>query len=189
MLAAQAADGHRASFTALVQLTQQPLFRRAFVQMNTQAEAEDVVQEVMIQAWKSLPQLRDPQAAWSWLCQMSYNVARDHRRKLKRKTKNVSLNVSLETQEFLEAWQHTSDLTPEKEMLSKELSSLVKQAIEALDEKHSVILRLREFGHFSYEEIAEMLGCSQSTVESRLHRARLKLKQQLQKLFANALER
>lgn len=173
-LAARAAQGDRASYASLVQLTQQPLFRRVYVQLGEQEEAEDIVQEVLVHAWRSLPRLRDPQAAWAWLCQMAYNLTRDHRRK---RARNQSpLLSSEETRDFLESINLKDTLTPEKQMLSAELSQLVKFAIEQLKEKHREIVLLREFGQFSYQEIAEMLGCSSSAVESRLHRARLQLK-------------
>jgi RNA polymerase sigma-70 factor (ECF subfamily) len=186
-LVAQAAQGDHASFSSLVQLTQQPLFRRAYVQLGEQEEAEDVVQEVLIQAWRSLPRLRDPQAAWAWLCQMGYNVARDHKRKRKRTKQEQPLTISAETYTLIASWNESSDLTPEQHVISAELSALVKRAIDQLDEKHSAVILLREFGQFSYQEIAEMLGCSMSTVESRLHRARMKLKHQLKRLLEGGL--
>lgn len=186
-LAAQAAQGDRASFSSLVQLTQQPLFRRAYVQLGEQQEAEDVVQEVLIQAWRSLPRLRDPQAAWAWLCQMGYNVARDHRRKRKRTKQEQPLEISAQTQTLLASWSQSSGPTPEQHILSAELSALVKRAIDELDEKYSEVILLREFGQFSYQEMAEMLDCSISAVESRLHRARNQLKHLLKRRFEMSL--
>lgn len=186
-LAALAAKGDRASFVALVELTQQPLFRRAYVHIEQKEEAEDVVQEVLLQAWRSLPRLRDPQATWAWLCQMTYNVARDHRRKRKRTKAPMQQELSEETQQILETLSASWELTPEHQIIAAELSSLVRTAIEGLDSKHSEIIRLREFGQFSYQEIAEMLDCSLSAVESRLHRARLQLSRQLKRLLPLSL--
>lgn len=188
-LATQAAGGNQASFDALVQLTQQPLFRRVYVQLEEQEEAEDVVQEVLIQAWRSLPRLRDPQAAWAWLCQMSYNIARDHWRKRKRTRNKAPLALSEEAMESLQSWTQSWEFTPEQQMISEQQSLLVKRAIDELEEKHSVVIRLREFGQFSYQEIADMLGCSLSTVESRLHRARMKLKHQLKRVLKQSVVR
>lgn len=178
-LAAQAAKGSHTSYIALVHLIQQPLFRRVYVVLEEQEEAEDVVQEVLIQAWRSLSGLRDPQAAWAWICQMAFNITRDHRRKRKRKKREEPLSISAETQAFLEVWSSAENITPESQMISAELLLLVKRAIDQLGEKYSEVLRLREFGEFSYQEISEMLGCSISAVESRIHRARIKLKHKL----------
>ena len=180
-LAARAAQGDRASYAALVQLTQQPLFRRVYVQLGEQEEAEDIVQEVLVHAWRSLPRLRDSQAAWAWLCRMAFNLTRDHRRKRAR-TRSPLLS-SEETKDFLESLHLRDTLTPEKQMISAELSQRVRAAIDELKEKHREIILLREFGQFSYQEIAEMLGCSGSAVESRLHRARLQLKTILVRQF------
>lgn len=180
--AAQAAQGDRASYAALVQLTQQPLFRRIYVQLGEQEEAEDIVQEVLVEAWRSLPRLRDPQAAWAWLCQMAYNLTRDHRRKHKRRSRNL-LTLSTETQTFLDSWSGAESITPEKQMISSELSLLVKRGIQQLKEKHREVLLLREFGQFSYQEISEMLGCSTSAVESRLRQAKIQLKKLIELLL------
>lgn len=182
-LTERAAEGDRAAYGALVKVVQQPLFRRIYVQLGEQEEAEDVLQEVLVQAWRSLPRLRDHQAAWAWLCQMTYNLTRDHRRKRKRVRKEGPLVLSSETKAFLESMGGTQTINPEKQMLSAELSRLVNAAIQSLKEKYQEVLLLREFGQFSYQEISEMLGCSSSAVESRLHRARIKLKVQLEKLL------
>jgi len=75
-------------------------------------------------------------------------------------------------------------LPEEKERIEEERRSLVRKALAALPRKHQVILGLREIEGLSYEEISSVLKLSPGTVESRLHRARKKLRERLAPLLS-----
>ena len=70
-------------------------------------------------------------------------------------------------------------VTPEEKITSNELGKAIEEALNSLSEKHRSAFLLREFEGLSYEEMADVMGCSTGTVMSRLHHARKKLQQSL----------
>ena len=143
----------------------QDMYRYAAWLSRDRTVAEDVVQESLLRAWKSLESLRDDAAAKHWLLTI---VRRENARYFERRR--------LETVDV-------DDLTPSQEALladqpDHEMDD-VRDAIYRLDDDYREPLVLQVLMGYSTNEIGELMGLRQGAVLTRLHRARLKLKDAL----------
>jgi RNA polymerase sigma-70 factor (ECF subfamily) len=142
------------------------MYRYAAWLSRDRAIAEDVVQEALLRAWKSLDALRDDAAAKQWLLTI---VRRENARYFERRR--------LDTVDV-------DNLTPSQEALlaeapDEQLDEL-REAIYGLDDDYREPLVLQVLMGYSTTEIAEQMGLKQGAVLTRLHRARLKLKSSVQ---------
>ncbi len=154
-------------FDELVGVYHQDMYRYAAWLSRDRAIAEDVVQEALLRAWKSLDALRDDGAAKQWLLTI---VRRENARYFERRR--------LETVDV-------DNLTPSQEALlaeapDEQLEGL-REAIFQLEDDYREPLVLQVLMGFSTTEIAEQMGLKQGAVLTRLHRARLKLKDNVQR--------
>jgi RNA polymerase sigma-70 factor (ECF subfamily) len=129
--------------------------------------AEEVVQEALLRAWKSLDALRDDEAAKPWLLTI---VRRENARYFERKR--------LETVDIDNLSPAQSAMLAETD--ESELDEL-RQAIYKLDDDYREPLVLQVLMGHSTKEIAELMGIQQGAVLTRLHRARIKLKDEVEK--------
>src|SRR5690554_5366921 len=136
--------------------------------------AEDLCAETFYKAYRSLQTFREVEASFStWL----YTIARNTVLSELRKQKNAS--VSLEDSGYIPRAQAV-DALPEETMLRRERVSMVREAINNLPEKQRSALILREYDQLDYQEIANILGQTVSSVKSLLFRARSSVKMQLE---------
>ncbi|MDR6549486.1 sigma-70 family RNA polymerase sigma factor [Paenibacillus qinlingensis] len=149
---------------------------------STQMEAiaEDLCNETFYKAYRSLHSFREIEASFStWL----YTIARNT--VLSELRKNKSVQVSLEQSGLT---PHASfDAMPEQAMLRNEKVSMVRDAINSLPEKQRSALILREYDQMDYQEIANILGQTVSSVKSLLFRARASVKLHLDPYFSEPI--
>ncbi|PYI54906.1 RNA polymerase sigma factor [Paenibacillus flagellatus] len=139
-----------------------------------EAMAEDLCSETFYKAYRSLHSFREVEASFStWL----YTIARNTVLSELRKNKNV--NVSLEENGAM-SFAASSEHTPEQTILRNEKVTMVRDAINNLPEKQRSALILREYDQLDYQEIANILGQTVSSVKSLLFRARASVKMQLE---------
>ena len=164
----------RQRFDRIVGVYHQDMYRYAAWLSRDKAIAEDVCQEALLRAWKSLEALRDEGAAKQWLLTI---VRRENARYFERRR--------LDTVDV-------DDLTPSQEALlanaPDEQIDDVREAIYGLDDDYREPLVLQVMMGYSTLEIAELMGLKQGAVLTRLHRARLKLKDKLQKEFGQEID-
>lgn len=152
----------RQRFDKLVAVYYEDMYRFAAWLSRDKAIAEDVVQEALLRAWKSLDALRDDGAAKPWLLTI---VRRENARYFeRRRLDTVDIDNLSVTQAALLA-----------ESPNDEIADL-RAAIFALDDDYREPLVLQVLMGYSTNEIAEMMGLKQGAVLTRLHRARHKLK-------------
>ena len=161
----------RRRFDELVGVFHQDMYRYAAWLSRDRTVAEDVVQESLLRAWKSLDALRDDGAAKHWLLTI---VRRENARYFERRR--------LETLDV-------DDLTPSQEALlanepDHELDD-VRDAIYRLDDDYREPLVLQVLMGYSTNEIGELMGLKQGAVLTRLHRARLKLRDDMENEMAS----
>ena len=166
MNSTSAGRDRRRKFDELVGVFHQDMYRYAAWLCRDKAIAEDVVQEALLRAWKSLDALRDDGAAKQWLLTI---VRRENARYFERRR--------LETVDV-------DNLTPSQEAIlaeapDEQLDEL-RAAIYRLDDDYREPLVLQVLMGFSTNEIAEQMELKQGAVLTRLHRARLKLKELVQ---------
>ncbi len=153
----------RRRFDNLVAVFHADMYRYAAWLSRDKAIAEEVVQEAMLRAWKSLDALREDAAAKQWLLTI---VRRENARYFeRRRLETVDIDNLTASQAALLA-----------EGPDEELDDL-REAIFALDEDYREPLVLQVLMGYSTSEIGEMMGLKQGAVLTRLHRARLKLKE------------
>ncbi len=157
------ATARRRRFDQLVGVFYADMYRYAAWLSRDRAIAEDVVQEALLRAWKSLDALRDDAAAKPWLLTI---VRRENARYFERKRlETVDIDDLSASQAALLAEQ------PDREL------DEMREAIFELDDDYREPLVLQVMMGYSTTEIAELMGLKQGAVLTRLHRARHKLKE------------
>ncbi len=138
-------------------------------------EAEDIVMETFLRAWKALPGFRGTASLKTWVLRIAHNACLDRLRR-PQVARTVSLDQLSDTdRKVSEPWDVTS-VPPDEELHSKDSVALLRRALARLDDLHRRILVLRYVDGFSYTEIAAALGIPLGTVMSRLFNARRKLR-------------
>ncbi|MFC5467753.1 RNA polymerase sigma factor [Cohnella suwonensis] len=139
--------------------------------------AEDISSETFYKAYRSLHSFREVDASFStWL----YTIARNTVLSELRKQKNA--HQSLDDSTYIPAAPHEE--APEQRLLQSEKVTMVREAINSLPEKQRSALILREYDGMDYQEIANILGQTVSSVKSLLFRARASVKTQMESYFA-----
>jgi RNA polymerase sigma-70 factor, ECF subfamily len=174
----EALNGHSEAFGQLVLKYQDRLFNTVFHVVGHAEDARDIVQEALVQAFLKLDSFRHDSAFYTWLYRIAFNVAMTQKR---RKRPTVS------TDRLKEAGNvETPDNgdNPAESLERKERCSRIRDAIARLDDEYRAVLVLREIDGCCYETIAEVLDLPVGTVRSRLHRARLQMRDQLKEMLA-----
>jgi RNA polymerase sigma-70 factor (ECF subfamily) len=159
--------------------------RLAYGITRNEADAEEVVQDVFLRLFRKIDAFEGRSALGTWIYRIAVNTAL-----IKRRGKRAALEVLLEDHlpTFTEDGHREGDRamlladwsdTPEEELLSRETREAVRRMIAALPDRYRVVLLLRDMEELSNEETAEILEDSVASVKSRLHRARMALREQL----------
>jgi RNA polymerase sigma-70 factor (ECF subfamily) len=167
----QTGDGE--AFGVLIERYKGKVFSLAYGFTRDRTAADDLAQEVFIKAYFSLPRFKAKSEFGTWLYRISVNHAKDYLRKNRSRLRDVSLD-DIGEQRLAAADKSQEDIQSEEER-----RALVLRVLERLPEKYRTILTLRDIEGMSYEDISRILGLSPGTVDSRLHRARQKLRQRL----------
>jgi RNA polymerase sigma-70 factor, ECF subfamily len=181
-LVAAAKAGGVAAFEELVGSCAHRIFRLAQNIMRNREDAEDVMQDAFLKSFKHLGDFHGDSRFYTWLVRITVNEALMKLRKSR--PNQVSLDESLETEEGLlpreiEDWGPT----PEQRYGQKELNEILTGVIEQLEHGNRIVFLLRDVEQLSTEETAQLLGLSVPAVKTRLFRARLKLREKLNKYF------
>jgi RNA polymerase sigma-70 factor (ECF subfamily) len=165
-------QGDKKAFDLLVLKYQRKLMRLVSRLVHDQAEAEDIVQESFIRAYRALPQFRGDAAFYTWLYRIGVNTAKNHLVQRKNQPRALQDEDPEEAENWAEGEQLRDNNTPESMLASKQIAATVNSAMEGLTEELRTAITLREVESLSYEEIADMMGCPIGTVRSRIFRAR-----------------
>lgn len=157
----RAGGGDSAAFHALVDRHGQRLYRLAVSLIGNAADAEDVLQETFVGAFKGLKSFEGRASVKTWLTRILVNQAARWRRSRRgRDAGQMPDSAAARTG-------------------GAESAIDVQAALAQLSSEHREVIVLREFQRMSYEEIADVLDIPRGTVESRLHRARGELREKL----------
>jgi len=170
--------GQPAAFGHLVRKYQDRLYNTLIHVLGNAEDARDVVQDAFVQAFLKLETFRHHSAFYTWLYRIAFNIAATQRRR-RRITTSVDQVREATGQEPVDPRDGPTDLVEQDERRRQ-----VQAAIEQLSEEHRVVLVLRDIDGQCYEEIAEILDLPIGTVRSRLHRARMQLRDQLKEVLA-----
>ena len=175
-LLALARDGDLAAFSRLMEAFQPRLFGQALAFCGDHHRAQDIVQETMVAAWKSLPRFDGSCRFFTWLYVI---LLRQHRRALGWFARRLPL-ATLEQQVAASCFEPAaSDAQGEVAAADAEL---LRAMLTALPARHREVVRLRFYAEASEAEIAAALGISAGTVKSRLHHALTKMRRMKEKM-------
>ncbi|HOK04185.1 MAG TPA: sigma-70 family RNA polymerase sigma factor [Victivallales bacterium] len=175
-LVKRAREGSQEAFEELIRRHSRYMFGIAYGLLNTTEDAEEIVQDAFLKAYRNLQSLRDDKLFFSWLCRITLNMSRNRYNwnKIRGKGQNVSINegVSADNENKGEM-ELLSDLAqPDKELEKKEIEKFILQAMESLPEIFREPLVLRHIKDLSYKEIADILNLNIDTVKTRISRGR-----------------
>ncbi len=168
--------GDEESFKVLLDRYEGRIFNTALRITGDFSETEDVVQEAFLKAYRNIDSFDFRSGFYTWLYRIAVNSALDSRKKTM-KHRALSLNQGEDVNIDIPADGEDPTRNPEMD----EMAELLSAALDELPEKYRTILVLREYEGLSYIEISEVLNCSKGTVESRLFRARERLKKKMEK--------
>jgi RNA polymerase sigma-70 factor (ECF subfamily) len=157
---------------------QNKIYRLARRMTETDEDAEDVLQEAFIKAFRSLSGFKGKSKFSTWLYRITVNLALMKLRR--KKIDSVSLDKPISTGEG-EVQREIEDesLDPLEELIESESMGILDKAIDELPNAYRAVFVLRHVEGLSTEETAKILGISVPAVKSRLHRTRLTLKEKL----------
>lgn len=180
--------GDKKAFELLVVKYQRKLFRLVTRLIHDQAEAEDVVQEAFIKAYRALPNFRGDSAFYTWLYRIGINTAKNHLMVNNRRAPTSTQTDIDEAETFIDADGLRDINTPESLMASKQIAATVNSVMLSLPEELRNAITLREIEGLSYDEIAELMMCPIGTVRSRIFRAREAIADKLRPLLGTTLD-
>ncbi len=186
----QLRGGDTAALEGLMEQFGPRVHRLAYGITRNEADAEEVVQDVFLTLFRKIEGFEGRAALGTWIYRITVNAAL-----IKRRGKRVELEVLLEDHlpTFREDGHREGDRallladwseTPEEELLSNETRRAVRHMIASLPDHYRVVLLLRDMEELSNEETAEILHDSVASVKSRLHRARMALREQVTRSLA-----
>ena len=173
-------EGDSAAFTKLVDKYKQPVLNLVYRMLRDATEAEDLAQNVFVQVYRSAPRYRVSSKFSTWLFTIARNLCLNEIRRRGRHPAD-SIHAAHPDQED-QPWQQFEDkatFTAPESLLQDELAEKIEQALAQLPENQRTAILLCRRDELSYEDIAEVLGCSLSATKSLIHRGRETLKQRL----------
>lgn len=173
------ADDDRA-FGELVSRYESKVFSLALKMLRNPEDAEDVLQDTFLRAYRGIKSFQGTSTFSTWIYRITANSA------LMRLRKKQLPTVSIEDQEENETPVSVVDWTPGpvEQLLNSELRKVMEEAIEGLPPEFRQVFILRDVEELSNADVAEILDLSVAAVKSRLHRARLKVRNRLAPYFS-----
>lgn len=177
--------GDATALEALMERYEARVWRLVYGITRNAADAEEVLQDVFLSLFHKIGAFQGRAALGTWIYRIATNGALNKRRG-KRREVEVSLEEHLPT--FQADGHRAGDLNflladwsprPDEELLSREGRAVLNRAIDGLPDRYRAVLILRDVEGLSNEEAAEALGESVASVKSRLHRARMALREQI----------
>ena len=164
-------DGDKRAMEALIRQYQQWVYNTAYGILGNPEDAADMAQDVFLWLWENIGQFQFRSRFSTWLYRIvinrSINVKDQQKR---RRTDPTEIDDS-------QPWAPVDNETPEKSVLRLEQREILQKALAQLKDDYRKILILREMQELSYEELAEVIGCSVGRVKSKLHEARKVLRE------------
>jgi RNA polymerase sigma-70 factor (ECF subfamily) len=183
---ARARTGDSDAFRVLVERHSRALFRLAFRMTGNQQDAEDVVQESFLRAYKQLGKFDERASFGTWLYRIAANCSLDLVRSRKRRSEHVAVAGadSGEGVEEIVLQLPTHDPTPERMALSGEVRERVLEAMQELSPNERTAFVLRHFEGMRIEEVSRVLECQPGAAKHSVFRAVQKLRRSLEPLVS-----
>jgi RNA polymerase sigma-70 factor (ECF subfamily) len=176
-LIAECLEGRTAAFGELVRRHQDRLFNTVFRLVGNAEDALDVVQEAFLHAYQSLAGFKGDSLFFTWIYRIAINTAIS----LKRKQRSIiSIDAGAEQGGGIDPLDSSEFSQPEHALEMAEEEKLLQDALNRLSPEHRTVLIMKDIEGQKYEVMAEVLEVPIGTIRSRLHRARMELRELLQ---------
>jgi RNA polymerase sigma-70 factor (ECF subfamily) len=169
--------GRDAALAGLIELWQEPLLRFVFRYAQSEVEAREIVHEAFVRVHSQRAKFRGGQSFRSWVLTIAANLARNRRRWWRRHPSTAWQRSDAGETPTPEAMCPAPP--PDHALMQGERVRAVRAAVERLPHELKVALLLHEYEGLGYREIAAVLGCSERGVETRLTRARQRMRAEL----------
>ncbi|MBI9048565.1 MAG: RNA polymerase sigma factor [Anaerolineaceae bacterium] len=181
----QLKNGKRESFAELVDMTSENIYRLSLKMLGNEQDAEDVLQETYIKAFRSIKKFEGKSSLSTWLFRIAVNEAL----MILRKKQPLFVPIGEEKEEENENLPQPVEIVdwcclPEHELLSDETGSHLDVAIKTLSSLNRTVFLLRDVAGLSTKEAADVLHTNESNIKTRLFRARMQLREELSSYFA-----
>jgi RNA polymerase sigma-70 factor (ECF subfamily) len=158
------------AFKRIVEEYQDRIFNLCVFMLHSKEDAQEAAQDAFIKAYRSFEKFTPQASLYTWLYRISINTCIDYTRKYRARFINDEDAI---------AEIASPEPSPEKVSQSREVTAVIRKALESLTPDFRAIIVLKEMEGLSYEEISEVLQISIGTVKSRISRARDELRQLL----------
>lgn len=171
------------AFESLIKKYHDLVLNLLFRMGGDREEAEDLAQEVFVTVFKQIDTFRGDSSISTWICRIASNHHKNRQRYLKHRQHYSRPEVDsdrIEGSDASETMRTSARISRPDEMVEGlQMEALVQGAINELDDEQRLIVVLRDVQNMAYEEISTITGLPLGTVKSRLHRARMVLKEKL----------
>jgi RNA polymerase sigma-70 factor (ECF subfamily) len=184
-LARELLAGKLEAFDGFVEAFHTRLFQYALLVCGHREDAEEVAQETLLKVFQNFDQLREPERVRAWVFRIARNAClMKRRRSVFAPAQELSLDELMPPAAAGHGGERKLEIAdwsklPDEEVLRAELRAVLDEAIQSLPDIYKTVLLLRDVEELSTEEAAEILDVSQDVVKTRLHRARLAVRQKL----------
>ncbi|MBN1675634.1 MAG: sigma-70 family RNA polymerase sigma factor [Kiritimatiellae bacterium] len=185
-LARQFQEGNERAFDKLVFAFRRPMFNLAYRMLNDYEEATDLTQEIFVKMYRALGKFQGASSFATWLYAIAANTCRTRLRRRRRVAQHeVPAFDGVEPAGTDEPGNPgpRPAASPSELLQRKEIRQLVQDAVATLPLDFRPVIIMRDIQGLSYEQIALSLGCSLGTVKSRLSRARVMVKERLERIY------
>ncbi len=176
--------GDPAAFAEFVEENQSKVYNLALRMLNDPQDAEDVLQETFLNAYNALPNFEGRSSLSTWVYRIASNASLMRLRKKRPNTVSVDEPVELDAGDNLPRQLVDWSSMPEEALINNESRQVMDEAVTELPESLRIVFILRDIEGLSTAETGEVLGLSEGAVKTRLHRARLWLRDRLSAYFA-----
>jgi RNA polymerase sigma-70 factor, ECF subfamily len=184
-LVAAAKAGRQDAFAEIVERHSPVVYNLALRLVKDPHEAEEVLQETFISAFKALPRFEGRSQLGTWLYRIGYNAALMRLRKRRPPTDSLDEPVTTEEGDSLPRELVDWASIPDELLLNREIRTVLDAALDTLPESLRTVFVLRDIEGLSTAETAAALGLTETNTKVRLHRARLALRERLSGYFAH----
>ena len=177
-------DRDERAFTELIEQHGDRVFNVCFRYLGNRQEAEDMAQEVFINAFKSIDGFAGDSKLSTWLYIIASNVSKNRIKRLVVRRQGAKSEFDEEIGRSAAAAAVTAPSQPKRAddyVEGQQLEKIMQQAIAELDEDHRMLIVLRDIEELSYDEIVAITDLAEGTIKSRLHRARQALRKKMMK--------
>jgi RNA polymerase sigma-70 factor (ECF subfamily) len=175
-LVERAKSGQMEAYVELVRRIQEKIYHTIFGMTRNHEDADDLTQETFMYAYKALGSFKLKSSFYTWAYRIAVNLTLNH---LKKKGREKGREDFEDSAAVFDRTEYAA-LSPEGDSLKKELKEKLEEAIEKLPPVYKAAFNLVVLQGMSHAEAAKLLGCTESTVSWRMHKARKMLQARLQ---------